>query len=61
MANVIHTVNVVYGSYSENGVRVVCDEDDDISVVKARVKKKLQLNFLPMATFSVKIIDTEDA
>lgn len=59
MAQVIHTVNVVYGSYSQDGVQITCDENDDIDYVKSKVKKRLDLNFLPMATFSVRIINTE--
>jgi len=55
---VIHKVNVVYGSYYEEGVMVRCDEDDEMETVKAKVKRQLNLNFLPMATFQVKITDT---
>jgi hypothetical protein len=59
MAQVIHTVNVVYGSYSEGGVQVRCDENDDLDTIKEKVKRDLDLNFLPMATFSVKVISTQ--
>ncbi len=59
MAQVIHTVNVVYGSYSQDGVKICCDEDDDIEIVKAKVRRQFDLTFLSMATYSVKIIDTE--
>ncbi len=58
MENVIHTCNVVYGSYSQDDVKVYCDEDDDMSVIKAKVRRQLDLNFLPMAHYSVKIIST---
>lgn len=58
MANVIHTVKVVYGSYS-GIVEVVCDENDELDVVKAKVKKQERLEFLPMAHFTIKILDTE--
>lgn len=58
MANVIHTVKVVYGSYSGT-VKVMCDENDDNDDVKARVKRQEGLNFLSMCSESYKIINTE--
>ncbi len=58
MAMVIHTVNVVYGSYAQDGIKVRCNDDDDLETVKAKVKKQLDLNFLAMATYSVKITNT---
>lgn len=52
-----HTCEVNYGSY--NGIsKVVCDADDDLDIVKAKVKKQEKLNFLAMASYSVKIINT---
>lgn len=57
MAQVIHTVKVQYGSYSET-TTITCDENDDNEVIKAKVRKMLDLNFLSMAYFSVKVIDT---
>jgi hypothetical protein len=53
-----HTCNVTYGSYYEEGVKIVCDKDDDLDTVKSKIRKKLSLNFLSMATYSVKIINT---
>lgn len=57
MTKVIHTVSVVYGSYSGT-VKVRCDEDDDNETIKARIRKQEGLNFLSMATYQIKIIDT---
>ncbi len=57
MAQVIHTVKVQYGSYSDT-TTILCDENDDNDVIKAKVRKKLDLNFLSMAYYSVKVIDT---
>lgn len=54
---VIHTVKVVYGSYSGT-IKVRCNEDDDMETIKAKVRKQADLNFLSMATYQVKIIDT---
>lgn len=54
---VIHTCKVVYGSYSGT-VQVKCHEDDELDVVKAKIRRQESLNFLPMATYQVKIIDT---
>ncbi len=51
-------VDVVYGSYSQKGIKIYCHEDDDIETIKGIVKKQLSLNFLPMAYFSVKIVNT---
>ena len=50
---VIHTCKVVYGSYS-GIVKVVCDADDDMDIIKAKVKKQADLNFLPMTNLSSK-------
>lgn len=58
MAHVIHTVDIVYGSYSEKGYKIACDENDDLDTVKAKVKKALSLNFLAMASYSIKITNT---
>ncbi|HEY0056299.1 MAG TPA: hypothetical protein VGB63_13160 [Pedobacter sp.] len=58
MAQVIHTVDVVYGSYSGT-IEVRCDENDDLDVVKAKVRRQERLDFLSMATYQVKIIDTK--
>lgn len=58
MARVIRTVDVVYGSYSGT-VKVLGDSDDDLEIVKAQVKRQENLNFLAMATYSCKIIDTQ--
>lgn len=59
MADVIHTVEYIYGSYSGT-TEIVCDENDEREVVEAKVRRKEHLNFLPMAYFSIKIINTED-
>lgn len=59
MANVIHTVNVIYGSYYQEGIKIVCDENDDNDDIKAKVRRKLNLNFLSMATYQVKVVDSE--
>lgn len=58
MKQVTHTVNVIYGSYYQEGIKITCNEDDNIDTVRAKVKKMLSLNFLPMATYSVKITST---
>jgi hypothetical protein len=55
---VIHTVYVVYGSYSGT-TKIRCDENDDMDTIKARIRKQESLDFLSMATFTVKIIDTK--
>lgn len=55
---VIHTCDVVYGSYYAT-IKVRCDENDDLENVKAKVRKQAGLNFLSMATFQVKITDTQ--
>lgn len=55
---VVHTCNVTYGSYYEEGVEVVCDENDDLDTVKAKIRRKLDLNFLSMATYNVRITNT---
>lgn len=52
-----HTCKVVYGSYSGT-VRVICDENDDNEVIKAKVRRQEKLDFLSMATFTVKVTDT---
>lgn len=57
MGQVIHTCDVVYGSY-DGQIDVVCDEDDEMETVKAKIKRKADLNFLSMATYSVKIVST---
>lgn len=59
MAQVIHTVNVVYGSYSQDGIKITCDENDDLDQIKAKIKRLYSLNFLAMYTYSVKIVNTE--
>lgn len=59
MSQVMHTVDVQYGSYSEKDYKVTCDENDDNDFIKARVKRLLKLDFLPMATLSVKVTGTE--
>ena len=59
MARVMHTCEVVYGSY-DGTVEVICDADDDKETVKAKIKKQEGLNFLAMATYQVKIIKTRD-
>lgn len=59
MSRVIHTVDVQYGSYREGDYEVVCDADDDNDAIKAIVRKKLDLNFLPMAYYSVRITNTQ--
>jgi hypothetical protein len=58
MKDVIHTCEVVYGSYSGT-VKVRCDQDDDLEIVKARIRKQERLDFLSMATYQVKITNTE--
>jgi hypothetical protein len=55
--SVIHTCKVVYGSYSGT-VKVRCDSDDDLETVKAKIRRQERLDFLSMATYQVKIIDT---
>jgi hypothetical protein len=55
---VIYTIDVVYGSYNEI-VKVICDENDDMATIEARVRRQYSLNFLPMAYFKVKILSTE--
>jgi hypothetical protein len=60
MAYVTHTVDIVYGSYSEKGYEVVCDENDDLDSITSKVRKRLSLNFLPMSHLSVKITNTEN-
>jgi hypothetical protein len=58
MNQVIHTCKVVYGSYSGT-VNIRCHEDDDIETIKAKIRKQEGLNFLAMATYQVKIIDSK--
>lgn len=58
MAQVIHTCDVIYGSY-DGQIDVVCDEDDDMETIKGKVRRQANLNFLSMATYSVKIINTK--
>lgn len=55
--NVELTCKVVYGSYSQDDVKIVCDENDDLETIKGKIKKKYALNFLSMATYSVKVTD----
>jgi hypothetical protein len=55
---VIHTVYVVYGSYSGK-TTIRCDENDDMDTIMARIRKQESLDFLSMATYTVKIIDTK--
>jgi hypothetical protein len=59
MAYVTHTVNVQYGSYYEEGIKVLCNENDDMETIKGKIRRELSLNFLSMATYSVKITDTK--
>ena len=59
MGRVIHTVDIVYGSYSQDDVDVSCDENDDIDTIKAIIRKKFKLDFLPMATYRVNITNTK--
>ena len=58
MASVKHTVYAVYGSYS-GSIDVICDENDDKSVVVAKVKREARLNFLAMCSESYTITHTE--
>lgn len=58
MAQVKHTVDVVYGSYSGK-VEVICDENDDRNIVIAKVKRQANLNFLAMCTERYTITNTE--
>jgi hypothetical protein len=58
MAQVIHTVSVVYGSYSGT-TKIRCDENDDMETIKAKVRRQEGLDFLSMATYSVKILNTQ--
>lgn len=58
MAQVIHTVYVVYGSYSGK-TKVVCDENDDMQIIEAKVRRQEGLDFLSMATYRVKILETK--
>lgn len=59
MTQVIHTVDYVYGSYSGT-TKVRCGLDDDMEVVKAKVRRQESLNFLSMASYSVKVTNTEE-
>lgn len=54
----IHECAVVYGSYSGT-VKVRCDVGDDMETIRAKVRRQESLNFLSMATFSVKILNTQ--
>jgi hypothetical protein len=54
-----HTCKVVYGSYSGT-VKIICDENDDHETVKAKIRRQEKLDFLSMATYQVKVIDTKD-
>lgn len=58
MAQVLHTVNWYYGSYSGT-CAIYCDENDDMEVVKAKVKKQENLNFLSMVSDGYKIVATK--
>jgi len=58
MAQVIHTVKVVYGSYSGT-VKVRCDDNDEIETIKAKIRRQERLDFLSMATYQIRIVDTK--
>lgn len=58
MSNVKHTVKWQYGSYSGT-TTVLCDENDDLDVVEAKVRREESLSFLAMCSESYKIIDTQ--
>jgi hypothetical protein len=57
MPRVIHTCKVVYGSY-DGTVKIICDEEDDLEIIKAKIRRQERLDFLSMATYQVKIINT---
>lgn len=58
MANVLHTCFVVYGSYSGH-VEILCNDEDDLETIKARIRKQEKLDFLSMATYTVRILSTK--
>lgn len=58
MARVKHTVEYYYGSYSGTS-EVICDEDDDRSVVIGQVRRQERLNFLAMCSEGYTITNTE--
>lgn len=58
MAYVTHTVDITYGSYFEKDYKVVCDENDENSVIIGKVTRQLSLNFLPMSSVKIKITNT---
>jgi hypothetical protein len=58
MNQVQHTVEVIYGSY-KGVVSVDCDENDDLDVVKSKIRSQNSLDFLSNGTFQVKILSTE--
>lgn len=58
MPKVIHTVTVQYGSYYQEGIKITCNYNDDMETIKGKIRRELSLNFLSMATYSVKITNT---
>jgi hypothetical protein len=58
MAKVLHTVKIVYGIGTGN-TTILCDENDDLETVTAKVIKQEGLNYLPMATPKITIVSTD--
>lgn len=58
MPNVRLTCDVTYGSYS-GIVTVTIDEDYNLEQLKAKISRQEKLNFLFMATYTVKVVNTE--
>ncbi|WP_303409915.1 hypothetical protein [Pontibacter sp. BT731] len=58
MAKVKHTVNIVYG-IGTGTTTILCDENDDLETVTAKVVKQEGLNYLPTATPKITIEHTE--
>jgi hypothetical protein len=47
--------DVTYGSYSEKDYETVVPSDYEQSAIEAKIRRELSLNFLPMASFRVKV------
>jgi hypothetical protein len=58
MAMVKHTVKIVYG-IGTGTTTIICNENDDLETVTAKVVKQEGLNYLPMSTPEITITHTE--
>lgn len=57
MGQVIHLVWFNYG-LGTGTTTIRCNAEDDMSVIEGKVKRDKDLNYLPMCSFSVKILST---